>query len=127
MWSRTAAGEAAGVAVTAPPCRSGGGAGSSVATSGEDGQGSGVEDDDAAGDLAALHGLEAVVDLLQADAPGDQLVELQAALLVQLQPAGDVDPEPVGSHCRPLQLLLHEEGEAGELDVDAEGDRKSVV
>src|SRR6476620_3020001 len=83
---------------------------------------SAVEDDHAAGDAARLHGFEAFVDLVEADALRHELVELEPALEVESDVAGHVDPEPVRAHVRALQSLLHQQLEAGDLDALAERD-----
>src|SRR5438034_2480612 len=46
-----------------------------------------VEDDDAAGHLAAPQRLEALVDLVERPGPADELVELEAAVEVQVDQA----------------------------------------
>ena len=49
-----------------------------------------VEDEDAAVDLAGLEGVVGLVDLAEAVASGDQLVDLEASLAVELHEPGHV-------------------------------------
>src|SRR5438477_2112019 len=79
-----------------------------------------VERDQLAGDLAALQGREAVVDLLERQRGADQLVELEFSGQIPLDVLRHVDTESVRSHVRALDSLLHEELEPVDLDALAE-------
>src|SRR6476619_6401278 len=62
------------------------------------------EADDGPGHLALLHGVVAVVHLVEGDRAGDHLVEQQAAVEVHADHVGHVHPELVRAHHRALQL-----------------------
>src|SRR5262245_14623442 len=47
-------------------------------------------DDDAADDFAALDGLEALVDLVESDPAGDHRIQVELALLGELDEAGEI-------------------------------------
>ena len=81
-----------------------------------------VEDDDGAGDLALLHGFEAVVDLVERDARAHELVEHELAVHVEIDVARHVEAETVRAHVGALDLLLGEEVEAVQLDGLADRD-----
>src|SRR5437763_4382270 len=81
-----------------------------------------VEDDHRAGHLASRHGRKAVVDLVELDPGRHELVQLEPAIEVQVDVAGHVLTEAVGAHGRPLNLLLVEEVDAGQLEVGPWGD-----
>ena len=65
---------------------------------------------------------EAVVDLLERHGAADQLVELELPGEIPLDVLRHVDAEPVRAHVGALELLLHEELEAVDLDALAERD-----
>src|SRR5262245_39320455 len=71
----------------------------------------------AARDLALLEIFERVVHLVQLDALGDQVVEVQAALEVEVDEAGHVHAERVGAHVRALDALLEQEIDSVELHL----------
>src|SRR5690349_15641229 len=75
-----------------------------------------IKHDDAAGNFAAAHGLEALVDVVEGDAARDELVKLQAATEIEVDVARHVDAEAVGPHVGALDLLFVQEFGAGELD-----------
>ena len=52
----------------------------------------------------------------KADAPRDPVVQVQAALQVEIDEARHVDAEPVGAHRATLQPALAEQGMSGQLD-----------
>src|SRR6185369_10161823 len=72
----------------------------------------GVEYDHRAGDLAALHLVKGRVDLLDRQAAGDHVVELQLAGHVEVDEPRHVDREAVRAHQRALDAFLAEEGGA---------------
>src|SRR5262245_25624711 len=76
-----------------------------------------IEHQDRSGDLAGFHRAKRLVDVLQAAATRDHLVELQAALAVELDVAGHVDLEAVAAHAAALDLLLAQERRTVELDL----------
>src|SRR5262245_10369159 len=64
------------------------------------------EDDDTAGDLAALDPRQARVHVLERQAQRDHLVEPQAAVEIEIDVARHVDAEAVPAHHRAEDLLL---------------------
>src|SRR6266540_745426 len=80
-----------------------------------------LEHHDGAGHLASLHGAEELVHVLELAAAGDHLVQLEAALPVQLDVARHVHLEAVGAHAAALDLLFAEEHGAVELDLLPDG------
>src|SRR5258705_1187675 len=81
-----------------------------------------VEHQDRAGDFARLHRAKRLVDVLQAAAPRDHLVEHEAPLAVVVDVAGHVHLEAVRAHAAALYLLLAQEHLAVELDLLAHRD-----
>src|SRR5215831_17226509 len=63
--------------------------------------------------LAGLHGAEGLVDVLQAAAAGDHLVEHEAPLAVELEVAGDVGTEGVRAHAARLEAALRPQRHPG--------------
>ena len=60
---------------------------------------------------------EAVVDLFELDFPGDEVIEMQAALQIELDQAWHIDAEAIGPHEGSLDLAFAEEIGAVELDL----------
>src|SRR5215207_6697485 len=65
-----------------------------------------VEQQDRASDLAGLHRAKRLVDILQAAAPRDHLVELEAALAVVVDVSRHVHLEAVRAHAAALHFFL---------------------
>src|SRR5216683_2005085 len=76
-----------------------------------------VEGQDGAGDLARLHRAERLVDVVEAAAAGDHLVEQQPALAIEVEVPGNVDAEAVAAHAGGLYPALGTDGHPGELDL----------
>src|SRR5687768_3863230 len=76
-----------------------------------------IEHQNGSGHLAGLHGTEGLVDVLELPAPRDHLVELQAALPVELDVARHVDLEAIAAHAAALDLLLAQEHRSIELHL----------
>src|SRR3990170_860170 len=76
-----------------------------------------IEHQDRARHLTGLHGAERLVHVLQPAALGDHLIEVQAALEVELDVAGHVDAEAVGTHRAALDLAFGQEGAAVQLHL----------
>ena len=87
-----------------------------------DGGGRHLEDDHRAGSLAALHRRVALVDLAEGDPRGDELIQAQAALAVEVQPLRYVDAEPVRAHRASAQGAVALQQRAGHRDVHAGDD-----
>src|SRR3990172_12028233 len=102
------------------------------------------EDDDIAQGFAPVDRGDGLVDPLQGIARGDQLVEFQASLLVEIDDHGNVETRAGGAHLRPQHLLavigevarIERRGHAGRRHPDEhqgtaaphqlESDRKST-
>src|SRR5262249_27044753 len=67
-----------------------------------------VEHEDGADDFAGFHGAEGFVDVIQAAAARDHLIETQAALHVEIDVARHVDAEAVGAHHAALEFAAEE-------------------
>src|SRR5438552_2754881 len=81
---------------------------------------SALERDDVPRHLAGLQLLERSLQPLELDAAGDQAVELELALEVEVDQAWHVEPEPVRAHGRALDLLLLQELRSVQLDPGAD-------
>src|SRR4026207_1856094 len=81
-----------------------------------------VEHQDRASALARLHRAKRLVDVLQAAAPRDHLVEHEAALAGVVDVAGHGPLEAIRAHAAALHLLLPQEHVAVELDLLAHRD-----
>src|SRR6185437_12348578 len=79
-----------------------------------------VEHQNRAGDLAGLHRAEGLVYVGQLSAPRDHIVQVEAALLVEIDIPQHVDAEAVGSHVGALDFALGEELRPVELDLLAD-------
>ena len=77
---------------------------------------SGVELDDAANNLAGFHVGKALVDLRKLDAVRNPIIEMQLALLIELNQPRHVHAESVGAHRGALDFALAQEVEAVSLD-----------
>jgi hypothetical protein len=67
--------------------------------------------------LASLHRIEGVVHVLELAGARDQLVELEAALPVQLDVGRHVEAEAIGAHPATDQLLLADELACGKIET----------
>src|SRR5580765_1374122 len=76
-----------------------------------------VEHQDRARDLARLHRAEGVVDVVEAPAAGDHLVEQQPALAIEVEIPRNVGAEAVASHAGGLHAALRADGHPGKLDL----------
>src|SRR5712692_11611099 len=65
-----------------------------------------LEHQDGAGDFTRLHRAERLVDIFQLAAARDHAVEIEPALLVELDDARHIDAEAIGSHEASLDALL---------------------
>src|SRR5690348_16398646 len=63
---------------------------------------------------------EAFVDLLELELPGDEVIEFELALQVELDETRHVDAEAIGAHEGALDLTLPEEVWAMQLDLGAD-------
>src|SRR5262245_17109487 len=83
---------------------------------------SSVEDDDIAERLAALHRCDGFVDSLERVTSGDELVEFEDALLVEIDEAGNVFANARAAHLRAEDALVVGRNGAG-IDVDRDAGR----
>ena len=63
---------------------------------------------------------EALVDLLELELPGDEVIEFELALQIELDEPWHVDAEAVGAHEGALDFTLPEEVWAMQLDLGAD-------
>src|SRR6187397_2259490 len=75
------------------------------------------EHEDRAGNLARLHGAKRLVHVLEPGAHADHLVQLETALVVEVDVLRHVDLEVVAAHGRALDLLLAQEYAPVQLDL----------
>src|SRR5262252_2162376 len=75
-----------------------------------------VEGQDGTRDLARLHRAEGLVEVVEAAATGDHLVEQEAALAIEVQIARNVDAEAVAAHAGGLHATFGTDGHPRELD-----------
>src|SRR6266542_2420234 len=75
-----------------------------------------VEGQDGARDLARLHRAEGLIDVVEAAAAGDHLVEEKAALAIEVEVPQNVDAEAVAAHAGGLHATLGADGHPGEFD-----------
>src|SRR5580704_11886347 len=80
---------------------------------------SGREIDELAHGRAGLQSCEALVDLREPDAAGDQVIELELTLSIEGEQPRHVDPEAVAAHRGALDLTVAQKVETVELDLHA--------
>ena len=78
-------------------------------------------------DFAGFHRAECFVDVLELAATRDHVVEVEAALLIELDDARHVDAETVRAHEASLDALLVQQREAVDVDLLAEGTIPTMV
>src|SRR5580700_8783047 len=81
-----------------------------------------VEHQDRARDLASFHRAEGVVDVFEFAALADHVVEVEAALQIEIDVLRHVDAEAVRAHVGALQFALGEKHVAVDFDLLADGD-----
>src|SRR5216684_1410441 len=66
--------------------------------------------------FAGFHCAEGFVDVAETAAFGHHVVEVEAALAVEIEVERDVDPEAVGAHARGLHLAFRADRHPGKLN-----------
>src|SRR5258708_39975523 len=79
-----------------------------------------VEHQHTASDFAGFHRTKRLVHVFELQPLADHVVEIQPALQVEIDIAWHIDPEPITTHHRTLNLALGEELRSVELDFVAD-------